>query len=77
MAYLLDTSLLARLANSADVQNFGAVKAVLELHRRAFERHIGLGLPQEGVAGHRGPSIRGAGHSAAIPARTAARVTLW
>jgi len=34
VAYLLDTSLLVRLANSADVQHSIAVKAVLELHRR-------------------------------------------
>lgn len=35
MAYLLDTSLLARLANSADSQYAIAVQAVVELHRRS------------------------------------------
>lgn len=34
MATLLDTSVLARLANSADVQHASAVQAVLSLHRR-------------------------------------------
>lgn len=33
MAYLVDTSLLARLANAADVQHTAAVQAVVELHR--------------------------------------------
>lgn len=40
MAYLLDTSLLARLANSADTQHSMAVKAVLELHRRGEVLHL-------------------------------------
>lgn len=40
MAYLLDTSLLARLANSADAQHSIAVKAVLELHRRREVLHV-------------------------------------
>jgi predicted nucleic acid-binding protein len=34
MAYLIDTSILARLANAADAQHAIAAKAVLELHRR-------------------------------------------
>jgi predicted nucleic acid-binding protein len=34
MAFLLDTSILVRLANTSDVQHAAAVQAVLELHRR-------------------------------------------
>jgi predicted nucleic acid-binding protein len=34
VAYLLDTSLLVRLANSADVQHALASEAIVELHRR-------------------------------------------
>lgn len=34
MAYLLDTSILARLANTADVQHTIAAQSVVELHRR-------------------------------------------
>lgn len=34
MAYLLDTSLLARLANKADAQHALAFEAIVELHRR-------------------------------------------
>lgn len=34
MAYLIDTSILARLANSADAFYAAATHAVLELHRR-------------------------------------------
>lgn len=34
MAYLIDTSILARLANAADVLNSIAAQAVFELHRR-------------------------------------------
>jgi predicted nucleic acid-binding protein len=34
MAYLLDTSILARLANTADGLHAQAVRAVLELHQR-------------------------------------------
>lgn len=33
MAYLLDTSILVRLANSADVQHATAARAVFQLHR--------------------------------------------
>lgn len=40
MAYLLDTSVLARLANSADVFYPAAIKAVVELHRRGEVLHI-------------------------------------
>jgi predicted nucleic acid-binding protein len=34
VAYLVDTSILARLANATDAQHAVAVRAVLELHRR-------------------------------------------
>jgi predicted nucleic acid-binding protein len=34
VAYFLDTSILARLANSADAQHVDAARAVFELHRR-------------------------------------------
>jgi predicted nucleic acid-binding protein len=33
MAYLIDTSILARLANASDVQHGLAARAILELHR--------------------------------------------
>jgi len=35
MAYLLDTGILARLANGKDAQHAVAARAVLELHRRS------------------------------------------
>ena len=34
MSYLIDTSILGRLANVSDVQHAVATRAVLELHRR-------------------------------------------
>lgn len=34
MAYLIDTTILGRLANVGDVQHATATRAVLELHRR-------------------------------------------
>ncbi len=40
MAYLIDTSLLARLANSADAFYPVAVRAVLQLHRRGETLHV-------------------------------------
>lgn len=40
MAYLVDTSILARLANTADVQYPVAVRAVVELHRRGEAMHV-------------------------------------
>lgn len=40
MAYLIDTSLLARLANTADAQHAAAVRAVVEIHRRGELLHI-------------------------------------
>ncbi len=40
MAYLLDTSILGRLANTADTSCPIAVRAVLELHRRGEVLHI-------------------------------------
>lgn len=40
MAYLIDTSILARLANATDAQYAVAARAVLELHRRGEELHV-------------------------------------
>src|SRR5438132_13909507 len=40
MAHLVDTSVLARLANTADPLNPVAERAVLELHRRGEPQHI-------------------------------------
>jgi predicted nucleic acid-binding protein len=38
--YLIDTTLLARLANAADAQHATAARAVLELHRRDEVLHV-------------------------------------
>ncbi|MGP0068409.1 MAG: type II toxin-antitoxin system VapC family toxin [Isosphaeraceae bacterium] len=40
MAYLIDTSILGRLANVADVSHPVALRAVLELHRRGEMLHV-------------------------------------
>src|SRR5688500_401338 len=40
VAYLIDTSILSRLANAADGQHAAAARAVLELHRRGEALHI-------------------------------------
>jgi predicted nucleic acid-binding protein len=40
VAYLVDTSLLARLANSSDAQHSVAIGAALELHRLGEVLHI-------------------------------------
>ena len=40
MAYLLDTSILARLANTTDTLYAVATHAVLELHRRGEALHV-------------------------------------
>jgi hypothetical protein len=40
MAYLFDTSILARLANTTDAQHAVAAGAVLELHRRGEVLHL-------------------------------------
>jgi predicted nucleic acid-binding protein len=40
VAYLVDTNILARLANAADAKHAEAVRAVLELHRRGERLHI-------------------------------------
>ena len=40
MAFLLDTSILVRLANASDAQHLLAAQAVLELHRRGEGLHI-------------------------------------
>jgi predicted nucleic acid-binding protein len=40
VAYLIDTSVLARLANIVDVHHSFAVQAVIELHRRGELIHV-------------------------------------
>jgi hypothetical protein len=40
MAYLIDTSILGRLANASDAQHTVAARAVLELHRRGEVLHV-------------------------------------
>jgi predicted nucleic acid-binding protein len=40
MAYLVDTNVLARLANTADAQHVVASQAVMELHRRGEVLHV-------------------------------------
>lgn len=40
MAYLLDTTILGRLANATDVQHAIAARAVFELHRRGEVLHV-------------------------------------
>ncbi len=40
MAHLVDTSILARLANTADASHAIAARAVVELHRRGEVLHI-------------------------------------
>ncbi len=40
MAYRVDTSILGRLANTADVQYPVAIRAVIELHRRGEALHV-------------------------------------
>jgi predicted nucleic acid-binding protein len=40
MAYLLDTTILARLANATDAQHVVAARSVLELHRRGEVLHM-------------------------------------
>jgi predicted nucleic acid-binding protein len=40
VSYLLDTSILGRLANAADHQHATALHAVLELHRRGETLHL-------------------------------------
>jgi predicted nucleic acid-binding protein len=40
VAHLIDTTVLARLANAADVQHVIAARALLELHRRGEVLHV-------------------------------------
>jgi predicted nucleic acid-binding protein len=40
MPYLVDTNILARLANAADPQHAVAARAVVELHRRGEVLHV-------------------------------------
>jgi hypothetical protein len=40
VAYLIDTTILGRLANAADAQYAAAARAALELHRRGEILHV-------------------------------------
>ena len=40
MAYLLDTNILARLVNTADMQQVAAVEAIRRLHREGEVMHL-------------------------------------
>ena len=40
MPYLLDTSILGRLANASDAQHVVAARAVMALHRRGEVLHV-------------------------------------
>jgi predicted nucleic acid-binding protein len=40
MSYLIDTTILGRLANVSDIQHAVAARAVLELHRRGEVLHV-------------------------------------
>ena len=40
MAYLIDTTILGRLANASDAQHIVAAQAVLELHRQGELLHV-------------------------------------
>lgn len=40
MAYLIDTSILIRLANAADIRHAVAARAMMELHRRREMVHL-------------------------------------
>jgi predicted nucleic acid-binding protein len=40
MAYLIDTNVLVRLANAADIRHAVATHAVVELHRRSEVLHL-------------------------------------
>jgi predicted nucleic acid-binding protein len=40
MTYLVDTNVLARLANKSDLQHGVALHAVIELHRRGEILHL-------------------------------------
>ena len=66
MAYLVDNSVLARLANTADPLHTSAAKAVLELHRRGERLQI---TPQDLVEfrsmATRPTAVNGLGLSAA------------
>ena len=66
MAVLIDTSVLARLANTADARHATAARAVLELHRRGVVLHVTSQVLVEfrGVA-TRPAAVNGLGLSAA------------
>src|SRR4051812_10891405 len=64
MAYLIDTNVLVRLANTADARHAVAARCVLELHRRGEMLHI---TPQVMIefrnVATRPTAVNGLGHS--------------
>jgi predicted nucleic acid-binding protein len=66
MAILLDTNVLARLANSTDAQHAAAVRATMELHRRGEVLYItAQNLIEFRNVGTRPQSLNGLGLSIA------------
>ncbi|MGC8643502.1 MAG: type II toxin-antitoxin system VapC family toxin [Isosphaeraceae bacterium] len=65
MAYLVDTSILGRLANSADRDYAVALRAVIELHRRGDVLHVApQNLIEFRTAATRPTAVNGLGLSA-------------
>src|SRR4051794_21312734 len=66
MAHLVDTSLLARLANTADALHVVAGRAVLELHQRGAVLHLtAQNLIEFRNLATRPPAVNGLGLSVA------------
>jgi predicted nucleic acid-binding protein len=76
VAYLIDTSVLVRLANTVDVSYPIALRAVVELHRRAGVLHV---TPQNLIefrnAATRPTAVNGLGLTAAEAKASAFEVT--
>lgn len=53
MAYLIDTTILGRLANASDVQHAVAARAVLELHRRGEVLDVTLQVVVFNIGGNK------------------------
>ncbi|HEX6985169.1 MAG TPA: PIN domain-containing protein [Planctomycetaceae bacterium] len=74
MAFLLDTNVLVRLANTADASYAAAVRAVAELHRRGEAIRVApQNLIEFRAAATRPTAANGLGHSAAEAERKAAQ----
>ncbi len=56
MAILIDTSILGRLANRADVSHPVAKAAIAELHRRGEVLHVTRRISSSSATSRRGPS---------------------